>query len=311
MRVAVIGAGAIGGFIGGLLARDGHDVRLLARGPHLQALQANGLQVRSKQLGDFAAPAAAVGDAGELGPSDLVIVAVKMYDFEDAARAAGQALAEHGLALTLQNGLDAPDELARVAGRERVLVGTIAGEFTILEPGVVGHLTPVHSVSVSPYDAESGLRAHEIAGAMKHAGLHVSVVDDGLRALWQKACGLIPFATITAAADCAVGDFMGLPASRDLWEALLAEITAVAAACGYDLHEAVAGWRAFAQRAIETSPAFTSSLARDLQAGRRTELEWLTGKIVRLSVQKSVPAPVHRALYGILKIKEAQRSSAS
>ncbi|HLG74658.1 MAG TPA: 2-dehydropantoate 2-reductase [Chloroflexota bacterium] len=309
MRIAVIGAGAIGGFVGGLLARGGHEVRLLARGPHLDALRRGGLQVRSKQLGDFAPTVSATDDPAELGANDLVVLSVKMYDFAPAAEAAKQALAPDGQALTLQNGLDAPDELAGVVGRERVLVGTIAGEFTILEPGIVGHLTPQHVATISPLDGGVTPRLDTLAETMKISGLNVSIVEDGMRALWQKACGLIPFATITAAAECNLGEFMGQPASRDLWEALLAEIIAVGNACGYDLHQPVAGWRAFAQRGIETSPAFTSSLARDLQAGRRTELEWLTGKIVRLSVEKSVPAPVHRALYGVLKIKEAQRSS--
>ncbi len=310
MRVAIVGAGAISGLVGGLLGRAGHELHLLARGANLDALKGNGLRVRSAQFGNFEVAAQATAEPAELGPNDLVVVAVKMYDFAAAAQSARQALASDGLAVTFQNGLDAPAELADVVGPDHVVTGTIAGEVTLQEPGIVAHLSPHHAITLSSYASPPTPRLDQVAAAMKEAGLNVAVVDDGMRALWQKACGLIPFATITAASGAALGEFMAEPASRDLWEALLGEITAVADSTGYDVRQAIAGWRNFALRGVETTPGFTSSLARDLQAGRRTELEWLTGKIVRLAAQKGVPAPAHRALYAILKLKEGANVNA-
>jgi 2-dehydropantoate 2-reductase len=308
MRVAIVGAGAIGGFFGALLGRAGHDVALLARGQHLEAIRQHGLQLRSKQFGDFTVPVRGAADASELGSNDLVIVAVKMYDFAAAAQGAKAALAAEGVALTIQNGLDAPQELAKVVGRDRVLAGTISIEATLLEPGVAGHLAPHHTTTIAELEGGPTPRVEALVAAMQAAGITVSTAEDGMAALWQKASGLIPFATLTAAADCSLGEFMTDPTSKALWDDLLNEILAVSAACGYDMQRAVGGWRAFSERGVQATPDFTSSMARDLAAGRRTELEWLTGKIVRLAVEHGLPAPAHRALYAILRLRAGRES---
>jgi len=309
MRIAVIGAGGVGGFLGALLARGGHEVTFLARGEHLVAINARGLELRSKQFGDFTVRAPATDKPSELGQNALVLIAVKMYDFEEAARIAGQALAPDGLALTIQNGLDAPFELANVVGEERVLAGTASIEATILDPGVIGHLVPLHSVSVAELHGVPTARLERLVGELAAAGINAAVAQDARQALWDKACGLIPFATITAAANCTLGDFMGQPAARRVIDDLLDEAQAVSAATGVDTSRAVAGWRAFLEKGITQAPAFTSSMNRDLQAGRRIEVEWLTGKIVRLAEEHGVAAPVHRTLYGAIKMLEARRAA--
>ncbi|MFI5267196.1 MAG: ketopantoate reductase family protein, partial [Chloroflexota bacterium] len=279
MRIAIIGAGGVGGFLGGLLARAGHEVGFLARGQHLKAIQQRGLELRSKQFGDFTVKPRATSEAAELGQNELVLVAVKMYDFAVAAQAAKAALAPDGRAVTIQNGLDAPSELAKIVSPHQVLAGTASIEAAILEPGVVGHLVPTHSVTVSELDGAPTSRLDQLAADLKAAGINASVVPDGMAALWQKACGLIPFATITAAADCTLGEFTSEPASREVAESLLDEAVAVAEACGYDMRKASAGWRGFFDRGAQTMPGFTSSLNRDFRAGKRTELDWLTGAI--------------------------------
>jgi 2-dehydropantoate 2-reductase len=304
MRIAVIGAGGLGGFLGAVLARAGHDVGLLARGAHLEAIQAHGLELRSKQFGDFTVTPRAADDPAALGLHDLVIVAVKMYDFAAAAQAAAAVLAPDGCAMTIQNGLEAPGELAKVVGANRVVTGTVSIEAAILEPGVAGHLVSTHSITLSEHAGEPTPRLEQLAAELKAAGLRVSVVADGMAALWQKACGLIPFATITAAAECTLGEFSAEPASRDLAHALLDEAVAVAAAQGYDMAAASAGWRSFLEKGAQTMPDFTSSLNRDFRAGKPTELEWLTGAIVRLAAADGVPAPAHAALYAVLKLRK-------
>src|SRR5713101_9705532 len=152
MRVAVIGAGGIGGLYGGLLARAGHDVSFLARGAHLRAIQAHGLEVRSAEFGTFKVPGVASDDPTDLGQADLVLFAVKTYDLDQAAQAAKHVLAPHASLLTFQNGLDAADQVAAIVGKEHVLIGTTALETTILEPGVIGHLSKFHFVTVSALD---------------------------------------------------------------------------------------------------------------------------------------------------------------
>src|SRR5438552_6071578 len=144
MRIAVIGAGGIGGLYGGLLARAGHDVAFLARGEHLRAIQERGLEVRSVEFGTFVVRGVASEDPSDLGQADLVLFAVKTYDLDQAAQAAKQVLTPHTSLLTLQNGLDAPDQVAAVVGKEHVLIGTTALETTILEPGVINHLSKFH-----------------------------------------------------------------------------------------------------------------------------------------------------------------------
>src|SRR5581483_1043128 len=144
MKVAIVGAGGVGGFVGGALARAGHEVAVLARGAHLQAISERGLQVESGQIGTFTARVSASDTAADLGRADLVVIAVKMYDFEAACRAAGELVSPNGVALTLQNGLDAPFELASHIGAERVLIGTMRIEAAIKEPGVVAHMNAAH-----------------------------------------------------------------------------------------------------------------------------------------------------------------------
>src|SRR5579864_2815131 len=149
MRVAVIGAGGIGGLYGGLLARAGHEVSFLARGPHLDAIRRAGLTIQSAEFGTLVVQAPASDNARDLGQADLVLFAVKTYDLDDAVRAAGDVLARDGSLLTFQNGVDAPDLVAKVLGEDRVLIGTTGLESTILEPGVIGHLSAFHMVVVA------------------------------------------------------------------------------------------------------------------------------------------------------------------
>src|SRR5919198_544642 len=154
MRVAVIGAGGIGGLYGGLLARAGHEVGFLARGDHLRAIQTHGLEVRSADFGTFVVHATASDDAS---------------------------------LLTFQNGLDAPDQVAHVVGQQPVLIGTTRLETTIVQPGVIGHLSPGHLVTVSAFDGPPTPQAERAAQTLRSAGIRTLVAPDGRRELWQKA----------------------------------------------------------------------------------------------------------------------------
>jgi 2-dehydropantoate 2-reductase len=309
MRIAVIGAGAVGGFFGALLCRAGHEVTFLARGPHLAAIRAGGLAVESVQVGNFTVRAAATDDPAALGSNDFVIVAVKMYDLADVARAAAGALAPDGILLPLQNGLDAPELLAAAAGRERTLIGSASIEATVTAPGTVAHTLPVHWLAMAELAGPASERLRRLSGVLGEAGISVRLADDGRQLLWDKAALLIPFATLTTAAECTLGDIWDLPALKAAWSALRDEATAVAAADGYDVRPSLASYEEAFERMLPKAAGFTSSMSRDFRAGRRNELEWLTGKLVRLAAERQVPVPAHEALYGLLDLKSKRQAA--
>jgi 2-dehydropantoate 2-reductase len=302
MRIAVIGAGGIGGLYGGLLARAGHQVSFLARGEHLRAIRARGLEVRSAEFGTFVVQGVASDDAAELGQADLMLFAVKTYDLDQAAFAAKDVLGPQSSLMTFQNGLDAPDQVAEVVGEGRVVIGTTALETTILEPGVIGHLSKWHTVTVSALDGPPTPRVDQVAEALRGAGINVGVTLDGRRTLWEKAWALIPMATITTVCRAPIGQIRDLPETRALVETLLDEVSAVARACGYDLPEARA--RAHAMLMEVAPPGMKASMARDFERGGRTELEALTGALVRMADARGVDVPATRTAYAILKLRQ-------
>jgi 2-dehydropantoate 2-reductase len=309
MRVAVIGTGGVGGLYGGVLARAGHDVVFLARGAHLAAIRERGLQVRSTQFGNFTVQAQASDNPKDLGQAQLALFAVKTYDLPEAAPAAREVLQDKGsMVLTFQNGLEAPDRVAEIVGAEHVLIGTSALETYVAEPGVVAHTSAFHMVTVSELNGPPTPRLQQVYEALKDAGINVQIVEDGRRALWQKAFNLIPMATATSLCETTLGPIRDVPETAALLESFLQELQAVAAACGYEMPEAPTTARGFIANA---HPGFTSSMARDFERGRRTELDALTGAVVRLARARGVDVPATRTAYAVLKLRETTLGTAT
>jgi 2-dehydropantoate 2-reductase len=306
MRIAVIGAGGIGGLYGALLARAGNDVRFLARGAHLAAIRAHGLRIKSAEFGEFSVHGTASDDPTDLGQADLALFAIKTYDLVPAAEAARKVLGPQSMLLTLQNGLDAPDQVARIVGQERVLIGTTGLETYVAEPGLVVHATPFHFLTVSEFDGPPTPRVEEVATILSQAGISARVAPDGRRALWEKAWFLVPIATITSLCNAPMGPIKEVRETAALIETLLSELAAVAHAYGYDLPEATHNARQIIQA---TGPGFTSSMARDFERGRPTELEALTGALVRLADARGVDVPATRTAYAALKLREHGRAT--
>jgi 2-dehydropantoate 2-reductase len=301
VRVAVIGAGGIGGLYGGLLARAGHEVSFLARGEHLRAIQSRGLRVQSAEFGTFVVHGRASDDPADLGQAELALFAVKTFDLEDAARAAARTLAPDGSLITFQNGLDAPRQVAAVVGADRVLIGTTGLETTILEPGVIGHLSSTHYVFVAALQGPPTARVRHAVDTLSAADINAQVAEDGQRALWEKAWVLLPMATLTAVCRAPIGPIRELPETHRLLVDLLEEVRSVAAAYGYDLPEA----HARALHIIETwSYDGKASMARDFERGRRTELDALTGALVQLAEARGVEVPISRTAYAILRLRQ-------
>ena len=301
MRIAILGSGAVGGFYGALLARQGHDVAFVARGAHLDAIRANGLRVRGA-VGDFAARGRAESHTARIGEVDLVIVAVKTYDNDTALPMLAPLMGPRTAVLTLQNGVDSVDEVAAAVGRERVLGGSTYVATAIAEPGLIEqtgtHRRVVFGEVVGGQTSPSA-RVNEIAQIMREADIHAEAVADARPSLWEKFVYLAPFAGFTGAARLPIGPLRDLPGFFDLALRACGEVASVAHAEGIPLPEDLQ------QRLrvyIDALPATTrSSLLIDLQSGKRIEVESLQGSVVRRAAAAGVDVPIMQTLYAVLK----------
>ena len=302
MNIVVMGAGAVGGYVGGRLAQAGHRVTLVARGAHLEALRADGLRLQST-LGDahlerMAAvehPRDAVGDGDVV---DLVLFTVKAQDSAAAAEAVAPLVTADTRVLTLQNGVDGANVLRRRFGDEHVLAGVAYIEALIAEPGVIVHKSPFARVvfgSLVPDDP----RAQEVAQAFLDAGVETTLEADPMVAVWRKWLLICAFSGLTALTRKPIGQVVGRPETRELLRRAMEEISALASARGVALPaDAVDGAMSFVS---ETAAAtMTSSLAQDLAAGKRLELEALNGAASRMGRELGVATPVNDFIYAAL-----------
>lgn len=311
MKIAVYGAGGVGGYYGAVLARAGHEVVLLARGDHLAAIQRSGLQVRLPDgvgtpdrvhapAGDFLVrPALATADPAEVGPVDAVIVAVKSVDLPQAADHARPLLAEDTFVLPLLNGVDAHEVLAGAVGERSVGKGATRIIGHVSSPGeiTVGRLQP--HVAMAEWDGTASPRTDALVSALRGAGVEAEVPPDIDAVLWQKFVLVCPMGGLCAACRQPVGVVRSTPESRELLRWAMEEIVALAVARGVALSDdAVAEGMAFA----DSVPAdAVPSLHRDIVAGRPSELDAWSGAVVRLASEAGVPTPVHRFLHSVLR----------
>ncbi len=302
MRVLVMGAGAIGGFVGGLLIRSGGDVTLVARGRQLEALQEQGLRIRREDGSLQIKPVVAVRSPAQAdGPFDLVALAVKCYDVVDAARAVLPVLGPGTAVLTLQNGVDAPGQLSGIVGSDHVLPGVALFTVHTESPGVLAQTGTMQRLTLGEWNGEPTPRVKEIAGVLTAAGFTVTISPDPMRAVWEKFALLAPHATISAACQVALGEILPVPDGRELYRQLIGEVAAVARSSGVALpadHEEKT--LAFLEG---YSPKARASLAIDYERKHRVELEHLTGTVVRRGEQLGVPTPGFAALYAVLKVQ--------
>jgi len=309
MRIAIIGAGGVGGYFGGRLARAGNDVAFVARGEHLAALRQGGLRVRSV-AGDFTVnPVRATDDPAEVGPTDAVLLATKTWQVAEACRTAAPLLGPDTVVVTLQNGVEAPAQAAEVVGRERVLPG-VARIFSRVEgPGVVVHGGGPASVTFGEWDGPPTARVERLREALAAAGVAAATPDDVQADLWAKFLFVVPMGGVGALARAPVGVLRSMPETRRLLEEAMAEILAVARARGIGLPEDVV---ARTMGFVDAQPAEgTTSLQRDVAGGRPSELEAWCGAVVRLGAASGVATPLHRVMYhALLPLERRARGEA-
>ena len=306
MRIAVLGSGGIGGYYGALLAKAGHDVSFIARGAHLEAMQRRGLTVRTSE-GESTVRVTAVADTRILGPVDLVLFCVKSYDTEPAAQALAPLMARDTAVVTFQNGVDNVEAIGSVVGAGAVLVGVVYIALQLAGPGMVLRTGGEGNVVFGELSGTLTERVQRIAGAFEQSGIPHQVSTDINRVLWEKFLFIAGVGGVTALARSGIGRLLASLEGRTLVRTSCEEIAAVGLAERVPL-PADAVDRAVEQAAT-LPPQWRSSMARDLEDGRRLEVEALSGVVVRRGLKLGVPTPIHRTIAACLSVHQPSGST--
>lgn len=306
MRIAVLGSGGIGGYYGALLARSGHDVAFIARGAHLEAMPRHGLTVRTSE-GESTIPVTASADTASVGTVDLVLFSVKSYDTATAAQALTPLMARDTAVITFQNGLDNVEAVASVAGSEAVLAGAVYVALQLMGPGVILRTGGEGRMVFGELSGTLTERVQRIADALRQSSIPHEVTTDIRRVLWDKFLFITGIGAVTALARSGIGPLLASAAGRSLLHAACAEIVAVAQAEGAHLQPAAVD-AVLAQAATLPAP-WRSSMARDLEEGRRLEVDTLSGAVVRRGIKHGIPTPVHQTIVACLSVHQPSAST--
>ena len=310
VRIAVIGAGAVGGYFGARLVEAGHEVAFVARGRTLAALLAAGLRLESP-LGDaLVRPWMATDDPAEPGMVDLVVVGVKAWQVPEVAPALRPLVGERTCVLPLQNGVEAAGQLAAALGPEPVLGGLCKIISLQVAPGHVRHLGVEPSIDLGELDGPPGERALRLRDALEEAGIRARARRDILAAIWEKFLFICPVSGVGALTGATLGEFRRDPEARKTLDEAMREVVAVATARGVELRpDIVERTLAFLDR---LPPEGTASMQRDILEGRPSELESQSGAVVRLGAESGVPTPVNRRIYErLLPLEVRSREAAA
>jgi 2-dehydropantoate 2-reductase len=302
VRIAVIGAGGVGGYFGGRLAQAGIDTTFIARGATLGALRTKGLRVESI-VGDFTVEhPQATDDPQTVGAVDAVLLAVKAWQIAEAAEAAKPMIGPDTLVVPLENGIDAPEVIASVVGREHAVGGLCAIVSYIVAPGHIRHAAFEPVVMFGELDNARTGRIENLRQAFTKANVNVEVPEDIHRSMWTKFLFIATMSGIGALTRVPIGVWRAVPEIRAIVTDSLREVVALATARGIDLGaEAIEKtW----QRYDALAPASTSSLQRDVMDGKPSELDAQLGAIVRLAKEAGVPVPVTAMIYHALLPQE-------
>ena len=307
MRIAVYGAGGVGGYFGGRLAQAGADVHFIARGAHLQALREQGLRVRSV-TGDFEVRAPATDDPAEVGSCDFVLFCVKTFDTDAAAARLGPLVGEDTAVVSLQNGVENEETLARAVGDDHVMGGAAFIFAEIAEPGVIRHTGGPASITFGEFDGRASERAQRLLSCCEQAGFAAALSASIKTVLWAKLAFICAQAGMTAAVRLPIGEIRTAAAAWAAFSRLVTEVCAVAEAEGHPVPPAA---RERALALAQALPGSFSSLHDDLMAGRRMELDALHGFVIRRAAQHHLAVPMSEAVYAILQPWAIRNQSAS
>lgn len=299
MKIAVIGAGGVGGAFGAALAQAGADVTFVARGAHLAAMRENGLKIEGGRGETHIVPTQATDDPGTIGPVDFVLFCVKLWDVERAGEQIRPLIGPDTAVIPLQNGIDASERLIPILGAKAVMGGVAQISATITAPGVVRQTGTFMRLVFGELAGGNSARGEAFLALCKKAGFDATHSDRILTDLWMKYILLATTSAITAATRSPFGRLRDDPDVMALFEAGFAEVAAVGRAKGVALPEDAMATMVQATKAFPTD--MVASMAHDLLRGGRIELPWLSGKVVALGRELGVPTPVHNVLYAVLK----------
>jgi 2-dehydropantoate 2-reductase len=299
MRIAVVGAGGVGGGYGAALAKAGADVTFIARGAHLAAMKSQGLKVESPRGDTHLVPTQATDDPRTVGPVDVVLFCVKLWDVESAGEAIKPMVAADTAVIPLQNGVDASERLIPILGRQAVMGGVANISATIAEPGVIRQTGTVMRIVFGELDGAKRPRAEAFAAMCDKAGIDGVLSAAILTDLWMKFILLASNASIMALTRLPIGKLRDDPDIAPWFTTAYEEVTNVGRAAGVALPgDAVDKTLNFNRNA---PPHLMASMAVDLLRGNRIELPWLSGKVVELGRKHGVPTPTHAFMYATLK----------
>jgi 2-dehydropantoate 2-reductase len=299
MRIAVIGAGGVGGYFGGRLAHAGHDVQFLARGRHLAAMREKGLSVESANGSFTLENPDATDNAQALREADVVLVTVKLWDLAQTGRDIAGSVGHETVVIPFQNGVESVELLSEGIPRERVAGGVAYIAATIAEPGVVRTTGTMAKLRFGPLLDAHRPRLEALGAACKEAGIDGEVTLDIRRTLWEKFVFLNALSGVTSVSRQPVGVVRSDPDLRATMEASMTETLRLAHAHGVALPE---GFVADRLDFLDSLPeSMQSSMQNDLAAGNRLEAPWLCGAVARMYAARGAAAPVNRTLYAALK----------
>ena len=298
MKIVMFGAGGVGGYFGGRLAQAGCDVAFVARGAHLAAIRRDGLRLKSPKGDAHIASVRASDDPRDLGPADVVLFTVKLYDAERAAAQLGPLIGPDTMVVTLQNGVDAVDIVARHVGREHTAGGVAYVAAVIDPPGTIRH-TALDALIVGELDGTMSPRLQALQAAAGRAGFGFTASPHILVDLWSKFARLSVFAAMTSITRSPLGVLRAEPALMAMLERAALETIAVGRAHGVPLADGVMDEVLVMMRGLP--PEAKSSMLSDLERGRPLELPWLSGAVVRLGAEKGVPTPTHEFIATVLR----------
>ena len=301
MRIAAMAAGAVGGYFGARMAAAGHDVFFIARGANLEAMRKNGLQIDSVN-GDLHLPKVNVtDDPKSVGPVDIVLFAVKLWDTEKAAGETLPLLGPDTRVVTLQNGVDSYERIAPIVGPERAVPGVTYVVSVIDRPGVIKQASAFQSIACGTIDGRPDAPLLAFVDAAKAANINITLSDHIERDRWHKFIFLSATSGATAVTRNTIGPILADPDTRAMFRNIMRETLAVGRAKGVALDESYIDERmAFADK--NTPPGMKASMANDLDRGNRLELDWLAGRVCQLGRQYQVPTPVNDTIYAALKL---------
>ncbi|MFQ5936973.1 MAG: 2-dehydropantoate 2-reductase [Acidiferrobacterales bacterium] len=300
MTIAVMGTGAVGGYFGSRLAAAGLDVTFIARRAHLDAIRRYGLRVESAK-GNLHIESVKVTDKpASVGPVDYVLFATKLWDTEAAAEAVRPLIGDNTAVISLQNGVNAEQQLGEILGIQHIIGGLAQIGAVITAPGVMKHTGTMARIVFGELDRRRTRRAEALLDAMRKADIDADISDDIEKAIWEKFVFLVGLSGVTSLTRQNIGALRKDPDTRALLTAVMTETATVARAQGIGIDADYVDNRL---TSIDTLPAeMTSSMHQDLERGNRLELDWLSGAVVRLGRESGIDTPTNAFIYTALKL---------